>query len=283
MMKKEAYDNFINQLWDRNAKVFADTRKKSKGAFKDATSSLLKHTMVYKDADDLVSDNDLVRNSKMKIDVILGGTASTAYSLQERTGEKVAMLNFADAKRPGGWVVDGAPTQEENLCRCTNLYETLIQKKCKENYYDMNIKFSVADADTHCVEPYLDALIYAENVTIFKDDETYEDISPRYVDVITCPSPCGVFNNVDNIMKHRIRGIIKSAYAHGAQHIVLGAWGCGAFMQNPKTVSRCFKEVLAEFPVFKSVIFAIKPTIGKYEDRTYKIFYNTFRPGTPLF
>lgn len=272
----------IRDMWQYNLDVFYDTRSKSVNEFNKDTNELLKNTFVYNDARDLVYSDEMVYNGDMEISVINGGTVSTAYSIKKNHGGKVAMLNFADALVPGGLVLDGASTQEENICRCTNLYESLIQKKCKEQYYDVNKQFGSGQVK-YRVEKYTNALIYSENVTIFKDDVTYKDIPPQYVDVITSPSPFGVFPGVDKVLKYRIEGIIKVAYVHGIEHIVLGAWGCGAFMQNPKTVSRCFKEVLAKFPVFKSVTFAIRPTVGNSKDKTFKIFYNTFRPGTPLF
>ena len=267
--------------WQYNIDVFYDTRDKSVAEFSEDTDKLLKNTFVYKDAYELISSDEMPHNNDMEIVVIEGGTVSTAYDIKKNRGGRVAMLNFADALVPGGLVLDGASTQEENICRCTNLYESLIQKKCKEQYYDVNNQFGSGPVK-YRVEKYANALIYSENVTIFKDDVTYKDIPPQYVDVITSPSPFGVFPGVDKVLKYRIEGIIKAAYVHGVEHIVLGAWGCGAFMQNPKTVSRCFKEVLAEFPVFNSVTFAIRPTVGN-KNKTLKIFYNTFRPGTPLF
>ena len=38
---------------------------------------------------------------------------------------KTAALNFADAYTPGGLVLFGVKTQEEDLCRSSNLYESL--------------------------------------------------------------------------------------------------------------------------------------------------------------
>lgn len=258
----------MGDLYTNNAKVFKDTRKKSLTTYRSATEKLFDDTYVYDDADTLIADDELKKRD-MEISVVVGGTVSTAYNLVSDY-RKVAMLNFADAKRPGGWVIEGANTQEENMCRCTNLYETLVQKKCMDGYYGFNMLVGVPDKENHYIEPYADAMIYSENVTIFKDDKTYADVQPKQVDVITSPAPCGVIYNVQNILIHRMRGIVKAAYLHGVTHLVLGAWGCGAFMQDPETVATCFKQVLQEFPVFKSVVFAIRDCYG--ETGNYTVF-----------
>lgn len=274
----------MENIWINNANVFVDTRNKSQTIYSDDTKNLLSNTQVYNDADLEIDDSGIVYNSNMDIKVVMGGTVSTAYALKNDDC-RVAMLDFADAKRPGGWVVEGAQTQEENMCRCTNLYETLVQDKCVDEYYEFNLEHGVPDAESHYDEPYTDALIYAENVAIFKDDSTYKDIPVKYVDVIVSPAPCGKCDNLREVLLHRMRGIIKSAYAHNVTHIVLGAWGCGAFLQNPREVANCFAIALKEFPVFESVIFAIRPTMSRnnrvIRDKTFVAFNNAFK--RPLF
>ena len=206
-----------------------------------------------------------------KISIINSGTVSAAYKIKKDNFKAhVAMLNFADAKRPGGWVLDGAPTQEENMCRCTNLYESLITDKCDLQYYKVN---NVNDnANEHDTEAYTDTVIYSPGVAIFKDDVKYEKVSPKFVDVITCPAPCGPVNNVYDVLVRRIRKMLMIAVDNGVTDIVFGAWGCGAFGQNPKVVARAFADVLTECPVIKNVVFAIKETPGCKESSTIKTF-----------
>lgn len=197
-------------------------------------------------------------NRHTPVSVIRGGTASTGYALAD--GAHVALLNFADAMKYGGWVEDGAPTQEENLCRCTNLHRVLEQEECQEEYYIPNI----LEVRRTRREQYLDNIIYAKGITIFKDDNTYEDIAPRQVDIITCPSPATTFKTSDEavaVYRRRVEQILLSAIENGADTIVLGAWGCGAFGQNPSLVARGFAEALNEYgDYFKDIVFAIKET-----------------------
>lgn len=270
------YSTIYDKMYIDNIKVFNDTRNLSAKQYKDETKQLKKRgVFIYQDSPSCIDDNSLGLNPAMNISFIHSGTVSAAYKQQTINNDKVvAMLNFADAKRPGGWVIDGAPTQEENMCRCTNLYEALILPECDAKYYKYN---DVHHTDAHLDEAYTDALIYCENVLVFKDDETYKRIYPKYVDVITCPAPCGNVANVEDVLVRRMTGIVKSAYLHEVNDIVLGAWGCGAFGQNPVTVAKCFAKVLRMYPVFDNVIFAIRPTVSNdLEGDVFTVFLTAF-------
>lgn len=267
-------ETYYNML-DRNAEIFEETRQFSTGQFRVFTNQLKKSTFVYADPTTYFDDSQCVHKEVMEVSFVNAGTINTAYRLKDVT-KRVALLNFADAKRPGGWVIEGAPTQEENICRCTNLYEALILPACKECYYDVNTLYS-GNPNVHIDEPYTDALIYSENVLIFRDDQTYELKPYKKVDVITSPAPCGAIDNVEEILIYRMRGIVKAAYSHGVNYLVLGAWGCGAFGQDPEVVAMCFRKVLEEYPVFDKVVFAIKATEGLVSNNdALSIFMDVF-------
>ena len=55
-------------------------------------------------------------NDYPPVKMIQGGTVNTGYANADKM--RVAILNFADAIKYGGWVEYGAQTQEENICRC---------------------------------------------------------------------------------------------------------------------------------------------------------------------
>lgn len=263
------------RMLDKNISVFKDTLRLSRTKYKDKTKFTKLHTSVYDDANTFISDPIIDKDKIVNVSFVKGGTVNTAYSLKTRKN-RVAMLNFADAKKPGGWVECGAPTQEENMCRCTNLYDCLTEPKCYEGYYIPN---NPLHTDDHLVESYTNALIYLEDVIIFKDDTTYDYVPLKMVDVITSPAPCGYFKNAEEIITYRAKGIIKAAYLHGVTDLVLGAWGCGAFGQDPSIVASSFANALMELPLIDHVCFAIKETEGISDDKnsTFNRFMSAFQ------
>lgn len=267
-MTKKEYKEYCDML-QSNVDVFRDTRFQSQHCFKYETEQMINDTEIYRaEWNYIFREDDFVGSN---ISVINSGTVNAAYKIKKNNfNAHVAMLNFADAKRPGGWIIDGAPTQEENMCRCTNLYESLITDKCDLQYYKVNNVNN--NANKHDTEAYTDTIIYSPGVMIFKKDDTYEKISPKFVDVITCPAPCGPVDNAYDVIANRIRKMLMVAFYNGVTDIVFGAWGCGAFGQKPKVVAKAFADVLAEYPVIKNVVFAIKETPGYKESSTIKTF-----------
>lgn len=210
--------------------------------------------------------------------MVQGGTVSTGYAYADKM--KVAILNFADALVPGGRVTYGSNAQEENICRCTNLYDALDTYEAERDYYAPN-----RDANKREPGIYTDRLIYAKDVIAFKDDTTYENIVPRKFDVITCPSPSTEIRPqaAMHIYLNRITQIILSAIHNKADCLVLGAWGCGAFGQDPTVMASSFAIILNDYAgYFKKIIFAIRAT-PNHTDSSFGTFSyvlsKTYRGG----
>lgn len=195
----------------------------------------------------------------------------------------VGVLNFASSTNPGGGVTNGSTAQEECLCRCSNLYLTLYQEKCIREYYNINKKY-MSNLGS-------DAIIYSRNVYVFKDkDYNMLPVEDRfYVDVLTCAAPNLRENprnqyNIDaseekltltdeelyNIHVKRARNILNVAVKNEDDYLILGAFGCGAFRNNPEIVAKAYKDVLQDYMYcFKVIDFAIID--GKYSNN-YEIF-----------
>lgn len=81
------------------------------------------------------------------------------------------------------------------------------------------------------------------------------------------------------IHEKRLRRILDVALSNKVETIVLGAFGCGAFMNNPNVVAQASKNVLNEYLyAFKNIEFAVY--CSPSDDTNYRIFDRVFRPYT---
>ncbi|MFF5505175.1 TIGR02452 family protein [Streptomyces roseolus] len=171
----------------------------------------------------------------------------------------VAVLNFASARNPGGGYLNGAQAQEEALCRCSALYATLLRAPA---YYEHHR--SERDA------LYTDRVIHSPRVPVFRDDRGALLATPFTVGFLTSPAPnAGVVRRRDPARAHllpaalasRAERVLETAVAEGYRRIVLGAWGCGVFRNDPAEVAGAFKALLTgdgRFAGhFDEIVFAI--------------------------
>lgn len=253
-------------IYERNIEVFNENRELASNKYKAYTDTLLKNTKVYKAPSKCMIPN---RVGICDLEFDRNDTISTTLFLA-RQGYTVCALNFADALTPGGLVWQGEVTQEEDLCRCTNLYESLIKPECIEDYYKYNQSLYSSK--------YSDRIIYSKNVLIIRESLNYSLLKkPVKCNIVTCPAPI-VFPNQQeyyDLIKNRIRGILKVVASNGNTAVVLGAWGCGAFGGDARAVGRAFSEVLREFSCFDAIYFSVKSTINDARDNL-KLLYSGF-------
>ena len=200
-------------------------------------------------------------------------------------GKRIAVLNFASPTNPGGGVKRGSSAQEESLCRCSTLYPTIDRRWLWEKYYGPNL-------EAH--DPVgTDASIYSPGVVICKTDDSIPVHLPPEefvtVDVITCAAPNlrerpwnsyipGSGSSVSltkeqqvEIHLKRAKHILHIAAAHGAEILILGAFGCGAFRNDPEAVAAAYRDVLAEYgKYFDEIEFAVY--CRGYETGNYDAF-----------
>ena len=200
------------------------------------------------------------RYKKTVITVTRRRTLEAAIAAQKKYLElRIAVHNFASASNPGGGVMYGSRAQEESLCRCSTLYPVLNSDANWKNFYSVNRERKNPLHD--------DACIYTPEITVCKSDIDKPTRLPRdkwdLVDVITIAAP-----NLRNFIisddelfalhESRLRHMFTIAAYHGADIFITGAFGCGAFQNNPEVVAQVYKKILAEFDgCFKEIIFAI--------------------------
>lgn len=243
-----------------NIKVFKNTLWMCDSFYEKETKEAIKNTEVIIDGASLLREKG---NKEQKIRVTRKGSVPVIEGVV--TPSRVAVLNFADALTPGGLVFEGVETQEEDLCRCSNLYPCISQDKVFDDYYGYNRSLEN--------DIYSDRLIYSKDVLFFKD-ETYWCLSiPVKCDVMSCPAPVECSDK--SVFINRIKCIIGSAHSKGVDTIILGSWGCGAFNNDPRLVATAFKEVLDEYKLFDTVIFSFK--CSEFEPSyNYKVFEEVF-------
>ena len=73
------------------------------------------------------------------------------------------------------------------------------------------------------------------------------------------------------IHEKRLRRILEVALLNDRDTIILGAFGCGAFQNNPEVVARAAKNVVGEYlRAFRNIEFAVY--CSPRDDRNYRIF-----------
>ena len=223
----------------------------------DDTARAVANTVSYPPGSELPTPK--ARYPATTFDVVNQTTLAAARQLAEQLtaqGEVPAALNFASAKRPGGGFLNGALAQEESLARASALYACLLGNPMYT--YHRQLRDSL----------YSDYAIYSPAVPVFREDDGTLLETPYPCAFITSPAVnAGAHANrsrgrrrrIPDIMQGRVELVLKVAAAHGHSALVLGAWGCGVFGNDPALIARLFGAALKETyrGVFAQVIFAV--------------------------
>lgn len=189
---------------------------------------------------------------------------STVRAVMElsRAGIVPAVLNFASAKNPGGGFLNGAMAQEEALAASGGLYQTLLRH---ETYYRVNRECGTM--------MYTDHAIYSPNVPFFRNEKFELLRVPVPASVLTLPAVnMGqvLLKGEDTaaakrVMKDRMRLSLAIFANEQATHLILGAYGCGVFRNDPEEVALWWQELLETEgygQYFEQVVFAVMDRSG---------------------
>lgn len=173
-----------------------------------------------------------------RVEVTGESTSEAGYRLVVEEGvADVVALNFASARNPGGGFVTGAKSQEEDLARASALYPCLVTQW---DYYEANREersFS-----------YTDHVIYSPGVPFFRDERWRLLETPWAMSVVTAPAPNAgealrhgeSERSVQRALERRAGLVLRVMAAQGHRTLVLGAWGCGVFRNDPRAVAEAF-------------------------------------------
>lgn len=270
---------------EENIDIFQDTLR-----IFEENECLIKATKVAQENQQVIPETEILDDTRTTLydnpaTVIVSKKrsfeAASAYKDQ-----KVCVHNFASASNPGGGVKNGANAQEECLCRCSNLYLCLKMPKLWDDFY---LPHRTARNPLHN-----DDIIYTPGVRIIKSDTATPKLLPESqwfnVDIITCAAPNlrerpgNSYNTGDGsvpvkitdkellqLHEKRLRKILDVAYIKGNEIVILGAFGCGAFSNNPYVVATAAKNVIKDYLYkFKIIEFAIY--CNPRDDSNYKTF-----------
>jgi hypothetical protein len=204
--------------------------------------------------------------SSSEVQVLAGDWGAITQSLSQKTGKIFAVLNMANSFLPGGRYLEGTAAQEENMFRRTNCH------------------YHVADEDMDTKKqhyrPAVTALINAEAGRVYLDHE-----HPRVC--IKGPESSsgdgtgyetlgdeGYFlffelkSAADNLkghqpfkpdsMRKKIAAQLDTLIEKDVRHVVLSAFGCGAFGNPADKVAQIYREeIIKRCEHFDEIAFAI--------------------------
>ncbi|MFJ3670172.1 TIGR02452 family protein [Streptomyces sp. NPDC090106] len=186
-------------------------------------------------------------------------TGESSLEAAHRVGGRVAVLNFASARNPGGGYLNGAQAQEEALCRASALYVCVREARA---FYEHH--------RAHRDPFYTDRVIHSPAVPVFRDDRGDLLDTPYAAGFLTAAAPnAGVVRRtaperegeIPRALDVRAERVLEVAAAEGYRRLVLGAWGCGVFQNDPARVAEAFHALLGPdgrfSRTFEHVVFGV--------------------------
>jgi uncharacterized protein (TIGR02452 family) len=130
-------------------------------------------------------------------------------------------------------------------------------------------------------------MFFSPQCPVFRSDDGVLLEQAYFVDFITAPAPNAgaVMKNqpslvaqIEGVLKERASKLLSLAAHHGCEVLVLGAWGCGVFRNDPVMLAGVFRELLEPdgpyWGRFRKVVFAVLDT--SRSQRTYQAFLERF-------
>lgn len=222
--------------------------------YKNEINFSIKNSKIYTDKSTFLKRANVFEDTLL----LLSGMNSTEALAWIPSNGKAGLLNFASFKNPGGGFLKGALAQEEALCHDSTLYNVL------ENFTD----FYAYNNKHFNKSMYLNRAIYSPSIFFPSQD--------KFIDIITCAAPNykagkekGITKEQNSLyLKNRIKFILDIAQDNDIEYLILGAYGCGVFQQDPNEVASIILQLYKEYH-FKALIFAIPDKDG-YNHKSFK-------------
>lgn len=192
-----------------------------------------------------------------KQNVVNAATVKAILDFTQAGVERVGVLNFASAKNPGGGFLNGAMAQEESLAASSGLYGTQMRN---EGYYKANRACKSMMYTHHA--------IYSPDVVFFRDERFELLERPVTASALTLPAVNygQVLLKGENaeqalqVMLDRMRLALAIFAERGDRNLILGAYGCGVFRNDPVKVAGWWHELLIKEgygKCFEHIVYAV--------------------------
>ncbi|BCM93873.1 hypothetical protein IAD21_05768 [Abditibacteriota bacterium] len=201
------------------------------------SSNAVQNTIHYQEG--IVPDVPAFEPRETHIEVRNETTFAAAKRL-EGAGLRTLALNFASAKSVGGGWRNGARAQEECLCRGSSLSLCL---EANLDFYHFHRERGGG--------LYSDWMMLSSDVPVFRGDEPEEALLDNFwtTSFLTAAAPNrkAIHWNTERILpvfEARIHKVLAIALENKFDAVVLGAWGCGAFGNDPNQIAPLFADAL---------------------------------------
>ncbi len=265
-----------------NRRIFKVTSEKiiSSPLLWESTRKSLEKSRIFEADEAIAAGHDITPGAE----IILSKEKTINAALHYKR-ERVAIHNFASATNPGGGVRGGSGAQEESICRSTTLYYVL-DNYALSRYYSIHHDMK----DNPEAFLYTSALIYTPDIMIIRKDDDGCAFLPEeeYMkcDVVTIAAPHIGFSSMEysrrnykKLMNHFIERFDKFfaiSSASGCSVAITGAFGCGAFHNDPYLVAEALKTSIMKYRTkFRTIELAI--FCNDSEDKNYKAFYDVLK------
>lgn len=253
------------EILEKEKYLVSDTEIKLEG-------TKIKKVLIYPEHCEFCSKLNYNAGKTARITVTNENSFSAAKKLSSLSKDKTvntAVLNFASAINPGGGFESGINAQEEYLCRCSTLYSSIGNDIANEMYRH----------NSDCRNPaYSSFMLYSPFVTVFRDQDekltkdcfNVSVISAAAVNVYTASKSMSK-EEIKIITEKRIDRIFKIAAENHIDNLVLGAWGCGVFGNDPKDIAEYFYNSIycnGYIHLFDNIAFAILDSSGNGKNLT---------------
>ena len=233
---------------------------------------------------------EIVLSCKSTTDVVFENSMNSLYS-------NITVLDFADYLKPGGMFMEGSTAQEESLCHKSNLYNILSSSRYQFADHFQDNKNLHKVSGNHA---YSDACIMIPSVMFVDDSNRQKKRTVADVIVLAAPNKRHLDtdniteSDFDYVLRKRIEMIFKTSYMfykkrgvitddehiefknrfhvfdplgsynreeNVKQSLILGAFGCGVFRNDPAQVARLMMDCISKgyANMYDKVIFAIPP------------------------